>query len=41
MACSSVPVKELDVIVHLRYFPFITQSDFVHSVPYLASEPGG
>ena len=39
--CSSVSVKELDVIVHEKYFPCITPLNFGHSVPHLTSKPGG
>ena len=31
--CSSFSVKEFDVIVHKKYFPCITLSNFGHSVP--------
>ena len=39
--CSSFSVKELDVIVHKKYFPSITMLNFGHSVPHITSEPGG
>ena len=39
--CSSFSVKELDVIVHKRYFYCITMLNFDHSVPHITSEPGG
>ena len=39
--CSSLYVKEFDVIVHKKYFPSITLSNFGHSVPQITSEPGG
>ena len=39
--CSSFSVKELDIIVHKRYFPCITMLNFGHSVPHITSEPGG
>ena len=39
--CSSFSVKELDVIVHKRYFPCITMLNCGHSVPHITSEPGG
>ena len=41
ISCSSFSVKELDVIVHKKYFPCITMSNFGYSVPHLTSEPGG
>ena len=41
MSCSSFSVKELNVIVHKKYFPYITMLDFDHSVPHITSEPGG
>ena len=34
-------VKELDVIVHKKYFPCITLLNFGHSVSHLTSEAGG
>ena len=39
--CSSFSVKELDVIVHKKYFPSTTMFNFGHSVPHITSEPGG
>ena len=39
--CSSFSVKELDVIVHKKYFPCTTMFNFGHSVPHITSEPGG
>ena len=41
ISCSSFSVKELDVIVHKKYFPYITMLHFGHSVPRITSEPGG
>ena len=41
MPCFSFSVKELDVIVHKKYFPCITKLNFGHSVPHITSEPGG
>ena len=41
ISCSSFSVKELDVIVHKKYFPCITLLNFGHSVPHLTSKPGG
>ena len=41
ISCSSFSVKELDVIVHKKYFPYITMLPFGHSVPRITSEPGG
>ena len=38
--CSSFSVKELDVIVHKKYFPCITLLNFGHPVPHLTSESG-
>ena len=38
---SSFSVKELDVIVHKKYFPYITMLHFGHCVPHITSEPGG
>ena len=38
---SSFSVTELDVIVHKKYFPGITQLNFGYSVSHLTSEPGG
>ena len=39
--CSSFSVKELDVIVHKKYFPCITILNFGDYVRQLTSEPGG
>ena len=44
--CEGIPspsfsVKELDVIVHEKYFPCITILNFGHSVPHITSEPDG
>ena len=39
--CSSFSFKELDVIVHKKYFLYITMLHFGHSVPHITSEPGG
>ena len=39
--CSSFSVKELDIIVHKKYFPCITMLNFGHFVPHITSEPGG
>ena len=33
ISCSSFSVQELDVIVHKKYFPYITMLHFGHSVP--------
>ena len=41
ISCSSFSVKELDVIVHEKYFPCINLSNFGHSVPHITSEPDG
>ena len=41
ISCSSFTANELDVIVHKKYFPYITLLNFGHSVPHLTSEPGG
>ena len=41
ISCSSFSVKELDVIVHKDYFPYITMLHFGHSVPRITSESGG
>ena len=38
---SSFSVKELDVIVHKKYFPCETLSNFGHPVSPLTSEPSG
>ena len=38
---SSFSVRELDVIVHKKYFPSLTMLNFGYSVPHLTSEPGG
>ena len=35
---SLFSVKELDVIVHKKYFPGITLLDFGHSVPHITNE---
>ena len=39
--CSSFSVKELDVIVHKKYFACITILNFGHSVPHITGEPDG
>ena len=41
LSCSSFSVKELDVIVHEKYFPYITMLNFGHSAPYITGESGG
>ena len=41
VSCSSFSVKDLDVIVHKKYFPCIALINFGHSVPHLTNEPGG
>ena len=41
ISCSSFSVKELDVIVHKKYFPCTTMLNFGYSVPHLTGEPGG
>ena len=37
-SCSSFSVKELDVIVHKKYFPCIALLNFGRSVPHLTSD---
>ena len=40
ISCSSFSVKELDVIVHKKYFPYITMFHFGHSLANLVVEVG-
>ena len=41
ISCSSFFVKELDVIIHKKYFSCIALLNFGHTVPQLTSKPGG
>ena len=41
ISCSSIYVTEFDVIVHKKYFPYITVLNFGYYVPQITSEPGG
>ena len=41
ISCFSFSVKELDIIVHKKYFPYITLLSFGYSVPHLTNEHGG
>ena len=40
-AMVALTTQLLDVIVHKKYFPCIAILNFGHSVPHIASEPGG
>ena len=41
ISCSLFSLKELDVIVHEKYFPCITILNFGHSISHITSERDG